>query len=103
MDGAIGSSHVNIERLRKAGTTRITSSLDGERMFAAGNVSDDREWNDFLLTGTAGVLWAKDEQDAFVESDGTAVAPPTFRLAGLRLGAEIACTVANLEPYVLAT
>jgi hypothetical protein len=102
-DAAIGYSDLDIDQFRTAGTTRITSSLDGQRMFAAGNVNYDREWNDWQLTGTAGLLWAKDEQDAFVESDGTAVASSTFRLARLRLGAEVARTFGNFEPYVLAT
>jgi hypothetical protein len=39
VDLAIGGTYLETEQLRTSGTTRITSDLKGERVFAAGNLN----------------------------------------------------------------
>ena len=72
-------------------------------MFAAANLNYGRELDQWLFTGRVGVLWASDEQDSFVESDGTAVGSSKFRVGRLKLGAEVARSMGSFEPFAGAT
>jgi len=102
-DLAFGYSNLDIDQFRLAGATRVTSTLDAERWFFAGNVNYVREYGDWHVTTRVGALWARDEQDGFTESDGTANAKQSFRLGRFQLGLELAKTLGAFEPFAGVT
>ena len=103
VDASFGHSLLDTDQFRTAAGTRITSSVDGDRTFAAANLNYNHQVNDWLLTGIGGVLWAQDKQDAFTESDGTAVGSSRFTLGRVKIGGELARTFGAFEPFVGAT
>ena len=52
-----------------------------------------------ILDGQIGILWARDRQHNFVESDGTAVAELDSRLSQVNVSAEVAYNWVFYEPY----
>ncbi len=102
-DVALGRSELEIDQFRTTAGTRITSTLDGDRTYAAANVNYGRELREWLITGRAGALWARDKQEAFTESDGTVASSSKFSVGRFNLGAEVARSFGVLEPFVSAT
>ena len=98
-----GYSSLDISQFRTFNGARISSTLDSERWFLAGNVNATRPFGNWLFTGHGGLLWAEDEQDAFIESDGSAVAARATQLGQVQLGGEVAYALDAWEPYASAT
>ncbi|MCH9675056.1 MAG: autotransporter domain-containing protein [Gammaproteobacteria bacterium] len=105
VDLSIGYSGLDIEQFRRVtgSTTRINSKPDADRVFVSGNANYTRQYGEWILSGRAGVIWAKDDYDGFAESDGTQVAAQTIKLGQIRLGAEVAYTLGAFEPFVAGT
>ena len=89
VDFSIGYSNIDIDQFRTLAGTRITSSVDAERRFVAGNLNASRAFGNWYVSGRAGLLYAKEEQDAFVESDGTLNPDRSFELGQLRVGGDV--------------
>ena len=83
--------------------TRVTSSLDSQRWFLSGNLNYTTYVGNWLLSGRGGLVWAKELQDGFVESDGTVVGESAVKAGRATLGAEIAYAGASFEPFVGGT
>lgn len=107
VDFSIGYSTIDIEQFRTAAGTRVTSELDADRWFVSGNVNASKAYGPWYLTGRGGLLWARDDNDGFTESDGTVVGDRKFTLGQARIGAEVAYTWnamwGSLEPFLNAT
>ncbi len=102
VDFSIGYSLIEIDQFRTLAGTRITSNVDSSRWFVAGNLNAAKAYGNWYLSGRAGLLYAKEEQDAFLESDGTANRARSFELGQLRIGGDAAYAWDAFEPFVSA-
>ena len=102
-DFAYGRSFLDTDQFRTAAGTQITSSFEGDRRFAAGNLNYARSFGDWRVSGRGGLFWVGDTQDAFVESNGTPIAESRYKIGRARLGGEVARAYGSFEPYVSAT
>ncbi len=104
---SFGYSDIDISQFRSTGGVPggapITSKVDSERWFFSGNAAHYWQYGNWNLTGHAGVFWAKDQQDAFTESDATANLKNSFKLGQWRIGIEGAYPMGAFEPYASAT
>ncbi len=55
-------------------TVAVDSEFSSKRGFASTNVTNISGWGNWKLTGSLGYLWSKRDQDAYTESNGSAVA-----------------------------
>ncbi len=104
---SFGYSSIDISQFRSTGGVPggapISSKTDSNRWFLSGNVSHYRQYGNWNLTGHAGLFWAKDQLDAFTESDGTANLKNSSSLGQWRIGIEGAYPMGAFEPYASAT
>jgi hypothetical protein len=102
---SFGYSNVDYDQFRTAPgtTTRITSSTDADRWFGMFNLNGVTTYGNWILGGRVGTLWARNEVDAFVESDGTAVAEVRSKLGTWSIGGDAAYSFGAFEPFVSAT
>ncbi len=109
LDLSFGYSSVDTDQFRLALVgglpvgARVSSSVDSERYFFSGNYTTNRTYGNWNLTGQVGGLWAKDAQDAFSESNGTAIASSNFKVGQWRIGGEAAYAWEAFEPYARGT
>jgi hypothetical protein len=102
LDFSAGYSDIDISQFRTLGATRITSGVDAERWFVAGNLNASRQIDNWYLSGRAGLLYAKESQDGFVESNGSVRPDRTFRFGQLRVGGDVSYGWGSFEPFVSA-
>ncbi len=107
IDLAFGYSSIDTSQFRLAGGVpagaRVSSNVDSNRYFVSGNFNTFRDVGEWHLTGQLGVMWAKDEQDAFTESNGTVNGRTSFKLGQAKIGGEVARAWGAFEPYASAT
>ena len=89
-DLSAGYSRVDIDQFRAlvAGGARITSSTNSERFFFSGNVNAGQGYGALYLSGTVGLLVARDEVDGFTESNGTVIAANRSGFGQISVGGE---------------
>lgn len=102
VDFSIGYSNIDIDQFRTLAGTRVISSVDAERWYVAGNLNASKAYGNWYLSGRAGLLYANEEQDVFVESDGTVNPDRSFELGQLRVGGDVAYSWGSFEPFVSA-
>ena len=102
---SFGYSNIEYDQFRTAPgtTTRITSSPDADRWFGMFNLNGVTTYGNWILGGRVGTLWARNEVDAFVESDGTAVGELRSKLGTWSIGGDAAYSFGAFEPFVSAT
>jgi outer membrane autotransporter protein len=88
----VGYSRLNYDQGREATGGRVMGSFDADRVVGFGSITGlvPQAWlpnEAFALNGTLGFTFAWEQQDAFRESDGTAVDENTSRLGQIRVGA----------------
>ena len=104
MDMSVGFSAVDIDQFRfNAAGARVTSTTTSDRFFWAGNVNAEQQLGDFYVSGRAGVLYAVDETDQFLDSAGNVVGTIRSELGRISAGGRIAYFWNNFEPYFDAT
>jgi hypothetical protein len=73
------------------------------RFFVSGNLNGFTRYNNFVISGRIGVLYANDDKDAIVETGDPADAfttdSRTIELGELQVGGDIAYSAWKLEPY----
>lgn len=97
-----GISQIDIDQFRTLPNTatRVSSSTDADRLFFSGNLNASREYDNWFVTGRAGVLWASEGQEGFTESNGRVVGTQEFDIGQFRVGADAAyLTGSEWEPY----
>lgn len=102
IDAIGGFSQINANQYRTDPDTaaRISSSTDSDRLFFSGNLNASRQYDNWFVTGRAGVLVAVEGQAGFTESNGRVVVGQDFRIGQARLGAEAAYQMDSAwEPY----
>lgn len=102
VDVSGGYSWVSIDQARNLKSAPITSATDANRYFVAANANIYHSIGSFFLTGTLGYMYAEEEQDDFVESNGKKVEGETSDLGQLSIGGEVSWLLENIEPYVNA-
>jgi outer membrane autotransporter barrel domain len=102
---SFGYSNLDTDQFRTlpGTTTRVTSSSDHDRWFGMLNLNGLTTYGNWILSGHIGILHAQDEQDAFLESDGTQVADFQSKLGQWNIGGEAAYSFDEFEPFVRAT
>ncbi len=81
----------------------VTGSTEGDRWFIGGNLNGYYAVNRFTLGGRVGYLYTKESQDAFTESNGTAIANNDISIGQFRLGGTVGYQLGKVEPYVTGT
>jgi hypothetical protein len=81
------------------GTFPVDSELESKRGFVSTNLTNVSSWGDWRLTGSLGYLGSRREQDAYVESDGTAVASGKQTSEQWNLLGEVAYGRGNSEAF----
>ena len=102
---SFGYSNLDTDQFRTDPATgaRVTSAPEHDRWFGMLNLNGLTTVGPWILGGQIGLLYAQDEQDAFIESDGTAVAEFKSKLGQWNLGGDVAYSFGAWEPFVRAT
>ena len=102
VDVSVGYSDVSTDQFRTVpGTaTRVNSDVESHRLFANGNVAAMYGFGNLLASAQAGLLWARQRDDDFLESNGLTVAARSTSIGRLLFGGELAYTAGAFEPYV---
>ncbi len=107
LDLAFGYSDLDTSQFRLTGGVpggaRINSKVGSERYFVSANYNTFRDYGEWHVTSQLGVFWAKDQHDAFTESNGTVNGRTSFKLGQAKIGAEVARAWGAFEPYASAT
>jgi len=103
---AFGYSSLDTDQFRTlpATTTRLTSSHDSDRYFGTLNLNGLTTYGNWIIGGQIGALYATNEQDAYVETNSvtgatTAVAAIETKLAQFNIGADVAYSYGEFEPF----
>ena len=102
-DAAVGIGSVSTDQFRTAGATRISSDVESTRIYASMNATATWTFDRLLASGRAGLLYATQEDDKFLESNGAAVADTRSSVGRFLFGGELAYSLAAWEPYVSGT
>ena len=81
----------------------VTGSTEGDRWFVGGNLNGYYAINRVTLGGRVGYLYTKEEQDAFTESNGTAIGQNDISIGQFRVGGTVGYSLGKVEPYVTGT
>ena len=101
VDFSFGYSSLDTDQFRTlpGTTTRVTSSPDHDRWFGMLNLNGLTVYGNWIIGGKIGLLYASDTQDAFIESDGTTVAEFESELGQWNIGADVAYSFEQFEPF----
>ncbi len=102
VDGAVGYSDLDIDQDRTLpGTaTVVTSSLDADRVFGAAGINASVWRGNWNFSGRLGYFYTTQDNDAFVESDGTVNAELDTQLGQAQLSGRVAYYAGIAMPYV---
>lgn len=104
ISATVGYSSLDTDQFRTDGLgNRVSSNPDSDRWFGTLNLNGYATWNDWLFTGRIGMLQARNIQESFDESDGTAVGKLTTELGQWNVGGEAAYAWDDFEPFARVT
>ena len=105
IDASIGISSIKNDQFRTDPDTaaRISSDPETDRFFAAVNINGITYYDNWILGGRIGYVFAKSVTEEFTESDTTVVGRTKTRLGQLRIGGDVAYSFGNWEPFISAT
>jgi len=98
---SFGYSNLDTDQHRTDPVTgaRITSSPDSDRWFGMLNLNGLTIYGNWIIGGQIGLLYAKDEQDAYIESNGIRVADFESELGQWNVGGDVAYSFNEFEPF----
>ena len=103
VSASFGYSSLDTDQFRTLGTTTFTSSPDSDRWFAMFNLNGLTTYDNWIIGGQIGVLWARNELDAYTETSSlgatTRVAEMDTKLAQWNIGADVAYSYGEFEPF----
>ncbi|MCK5669296.1 MAG: autotransporter outer membrane beta-barrel domain-containing protein, partial [Gammaproteobacteria bacterium] len=103
VSASFGYSSLDTDQFRTLGTTTFTSSPDSDRWFAMFNLNGLTTYDNWIIGGQIGVLWARNELDAYTETSSlgatTRVAEMDAKLAQWNIGADVAYSYGEFEPF----
>jgi len=100
MDASFGYGWLSNDQYRTSAGTRITSNVDSSQWFYSMNLNGITFYNNWIIGGRAGVLFAKSETDSFTESNGVLVGKRETTLGEFQLGGDVAYSFGEFEPYI---
>ncbi len=102
VDGAVGYSDLDIDQDRTLpGTaTVVTASLDAERVFGSAGINAGFWHGNWNFSGRVGYFYTAQDNDAFVESDGTANGELDTQLGQVQLSGRVAYYAGIAMPFV---
>lgn len=103
VDVSGGFTFANYDMSRTPAAGVVTGSTDGDRWFVGGNLNAYYAVNRVTLGGRVGYLYTKESQDAFTESNGTAIAKNDISIGQFRVGGTVGYQLGKVEPYVTGT
>ena len=100
-DLSFGFSFLDVDQFRTDPATgaRVTSNTDADRVFVSGNVNASNWFGEWYIGGRFGLLYAKEDEDGFTESDGTVVFDRASELGRMTVGANVAYSWDSFEPF----
>ena len=101
-DFLAGFSSLDLSTTRTLGGATVSGSTESQRRFVAGNLTAGMTMGDLYLSGSGGLLLARDEIDGFVDSSGASIPSQRTSFGQLSLGGEAAYGWGSFEPYVSA-
>lgn len=101
-DSLAGYTAVDTDQSRTTAGSRVTSGTDSDRWFASANLTYAVPFSDtFYIEGRGGIMSANEEQDGYIESDGTVRASTRVAVTQLSLGGSVSYLgYENMFPYV---
>ena len=102
LDFNVGYSRVEYDQFRTlpGTTTRISSSPDADRWFGALNLNGVAYYDNWILGGRVGALYAKSVIDSYTESNGTIVAESRNKVSEGSVAGDVAYSYKNFEPFL---
>jgi hypothetical protein len=101
--GGVGKFDTDQSRTIGSATPPVTTAVDSEfsstRAFASTNLTNISTLGNWKLTGSLGALWSKRDQDAYTESNGSAVAGSKRTSKQWNLLGEVAYGRGNSETF----
>ena len=96
VDAALGYSDLDVDQQVGA----VSGSTEAERRFAAAHLNYGQTYGNWNLAARIGVLWAKEDRDAFTDSAGAVTPESSFRVGRFRVGGEISHYLGAWEPFL---
>jgi len=90
-----GITHQDSKRVNKT----ITSSTDGDRIFAAANLTALFNHMNWRVQPSTGILWSRSKTDSYLESNGVRAAKSTDHFGRMHVGGELGYRFARWEPF----
>lgn len=103
VDAAVGVSSLSTDQYRTSGTSLVTSDVDSFRIYGTMNLTATQAFDKVLASGYAGMLYATQSDDDYLESDGRTVNDVRNSIGRFLLGGELAYSAGAWEPYVSGT
>ena len=101
LDASVGVSFLDYDNSRNSNAVR--GSYDAARLFGSSNITGNFQRKKLRITPKFGILALGEEQDSYVESDGTAVGDVNIHLVRLNASGELGYTIAKgVEPFIRA-
>jgi len=106
VDFNVGYSRVDydLDRIDPIGNfNKITGGTDSNRWFGALNLNGDWEFDSLALGANIGTLYAREDRDAFTESDTTTIDSDNIDVGRINAGFRLGYLIENVvEPYISA-
>jgi outer membrane autotransporter protein len=99
-DTTIGYGVTDQKSNRNSGT--ITSTSDGDRLFASANLTSIFAVKNWSIRPGAGILWSRSATDSYRESNGILAAANVNHFGRMHLGSEFGYNFARWQPFVSA-
>lgn len=105
VDASAGYSRVDSDQYRTDPATgaRVTSAPTADRWFGALNINGFTTHGNWLFGGRVGLLYARNVQEAFVESNGVVIAQSTNTLEQWNVGGDVAYGLGDFKPFARVT
>jgi hypothetical protein len=102
VDFNVGYSKVDYDQFRilPGTTTRVSSSPDADRWFGAFNLNSVHFYNNWILGGRFGLLYASSVIDSYTESNGTLVSESRSKVTTASIAGDVAYSFKNFEPFL---
>lgn len=101
-DASIGYSNIDSDQFRTDPVTgaRITSDPSAERWFGTLNFNGFKRWENWLIGGRIGLLYARNVQESFTESNGARISQFSSELGQWGIGGDVGYSLDKFEPFV---
>lgn len=87
VDASIGRTAIDYDLLR---SSTISAKTDATRWFASANANAKTNLDNFILSGSAGYLWMKENQDGYTESNNNQVSKQNIHFGQYHLTGKVA-------------